>query len=561
MLVNLHVKNLALIEEAEVDFGKGLNILTGETGAGKSLIIGSVNLALGAKALKDLVRENADSALVELVFDVHGKSQLAGLKELGIEHLEDGQVIMQRRIKDGRSTARINGETVTAAALKAASELLIDIHGQHEHQSLLYKKNHLLILDNFASKELEPVLSEMKKEYETYLSCKREMSESMTDEETRARELSLLEYEINEIENAHLLQGEDEQLETSFLRMQNGKHILEVMSEAYRDTGYESVNGAGENVGRALHEMKSLSGIDAEFDGLLSQLMDIDGLLNDFNRGASDYMSRLEFSEEDYRETEARLNTWNHIKSKYGDSYEKIMAYLQEKQDKLEKYNDYDVYLEELKKKLEMAQKKLTTLSEKATKIRLNYAENLSKSLQTALVDLNFTDARFNIEVRKMEEHFSSHGWDEVEFMFSANVGEKLRPLTEVASGGELSRVMLALKTVLASRDEIDTLIFDEIDTGISGRTAQKVAEKLSELAGKHQVICITHLPQIAAQADHHFLIDKGNENGVTSTQIRELKDAEMIEELSRILGGAEITDTVRENAREMKELAKKKQV
>lgn len=556
MLLNLHVKNLALIKEAEVDFGQGLNILTGETGAGKSLIIGSVNMALGGKTPKDMVRDEDKAALVELLFSVEKDSQMEALCALGIPMEEDRSILMQRKIQNGRSTARINGETVTASVLKKVSELLIDIHGQHEHQSLLYKKNHLTILDSYGEEELAPALKELKECFEKYQQLKRELEKTDLDENERNREISLLTFEIEEIENAALTTGEDETLENEYRKMVNSKKITEAMNLVYQETGYESGSGAGEAVGRALRELNAVVSFDEALSGLSEQLLDIDSLLNDFNRSVSEYMSDCEFSEEEFRSTEERLNTVNHLKSKYGNTIEKILAYKAEKEEVLEKLEDYDKCREEMRLELQETEQKLSSLCERVSGLRVKYAKELSELLKQALFDLNFLEVEFEVSVEPQLGKYTQKGFDDVEFLLSTNPGEKVKPLSQVASGGELSRIMLALKTVLAKKDAIDTLIFDEIDTGISGRTAQKVAEKLSELSKEHQVICITHLPQIAAQASHHFLIRKGCEQGETLTDVKELSTDESVEELARMLGGAKITEAVLLNAKEMKDLA-----
>ena len=382
MLLNLHVKNLALIKEAEVDFGQGLNILTGETGAGKSLIIGSVNMALGGKTPKDMVRDEDKAALVELLFSVEKDSQMEALCALGIPMEEDRSILMQRKIQNGRSTARINGETVTASVLKKVSELLIDIHGQHEHQSLLYKKNHLTILDSYGEEELAPALKELKECFEKYQQLKRELEKTDLDENERNREISLLTFEIDEIENAALTTGEDETLENEYRKMVNSKKITEAMNLVYQETGYESGSGAGEAVGRALRELNAVVSFDEALSGLSEQLLDIDSLLNDFNRSVSEYMSDCEFSEEEFRSTEERLNTVNHLKSKYGNTIEKILAYKAEKEEVLEKLEDYDKCREEMRLELQETEQKLSSLCERVSGLRVKYAKELSELLK-----------------------------------------------------------------------------------------------------------------------------------------------------------------------------------
>ena len=554
MLQSLHVKNLALIDEIEVEFSEGLNILTGETGAGKSIILGSVNLALGGRYTKDLIRQGEKYALVELVFSVTEKSRLEALEKLDI-YPEDGLLILSRKLMDGRSVSRINGETVTIAVLKEVAGILIDIHGQHEHQSLLYKKNHLGFVDAFAWEYLADAKKQVKCAYQEYQSCKKRLEEADMDEASRVKELDFLRFEVSEIEDAMLKEGEDEELESAFKRMENGRKIQEGIRGAYAYTGSEDGN-ASESISRAIRELASVSNLDDKAGNLYNQLMEIDALLNDFNHDLAEYQESLEFSEEDYVTTTERLNEINRLKTKYGTDIPGILSYCENQQEKIQKLEDYENYIDGLKKELKDKESRLEKTSRELTKIRKNQAQIMEQAITDGLMDLNFEDVKFAIAFEKAAS-YSFHGADDVEFMISLNPGQPVRPLTEVASGGELSRIMLVIKSVMADRDEIPTLIFDEIDVGISGRTAQKVSEKMALIGKKHQVICITHLAQIAAMADHHFMIEKKVSDGQTQTSIRELKADESTNELARILGGAKITETVLENAKEMQELAR----
>ena len=551
MLISLHVKNLALIKETEVNFKEGLNILSGETGAGKSIIIGSINLALGARADKDMIRTGAEYALVELVFQITDEDMLSQIKELEIPVEEDGIIIIQRKIQPTRSICKICGETATTKQLKELSELLIDIHGQHEHQSLLYKKNHLSILDSFAGDELLAVKNELKKTYHIYNELQKELNSFDADEGVMAKELSLAEFEYQEIEDAKLVIGEDEELETAYRRMTNSRQIVEAASKAYQMTGSGDEQTAADAVGRAVRELHSIEEYDSKAAELVSELANIDNLLSDFNRSIAEYLSDMEFDGQIFADTEERLNLLNHLKLKYGGTIEKVLEYQKEVEEKIEKLRNADAYKLALQNKLKNTTDVLQKLCIKASGIRLKEAKKLSSDMVKALTDLNFLEVQFEIQVRQKEE-YSSSGFDDVEFMISTNPGEPLKSLGNVASGGELSRIMLAIKTVLASRDKIPTMIFDEIDTGISGKTAWKVSEKLGALSAGHQIICITHLPQIAAMADHHFRIAKQAVDNATVTGITRLEDFEVIEELARLLGGEEITDTVRENAKEL---------
>lgn len=552
MLVHLHVKNLALIEEAEVDFEEGLNILTGETGAGKSILIGSVNLALGQKMPKGIIREGAVNALVELVFQVRPDTE-EKLKELGI-YPEDGQVIISRKITGSRSISKINGETCTASAIRKIAALLLDIHGQHEHQSLLYPEKQMEILDDYGQKEILPQKEKVKNLYQEYSQIKKELDSYQIDEEHRRREISFLEYEIQEILEAALKPKEDEELETAYRRLSNSKQITESLGIAYQLTGYEQ-EGGGQQVGRALQRLSQISGYDKGLEDLYSMLNDIDSLLNDFNREISSYLSEFVFSEEEFLQIETRLDLINHLKAKYGQTIPEILAYKEEKEKNLEKLVHFQEQKDALEKSLSGKTAELKSACEELTKIRKNWAKELEKQIVLGLQDLNFLNVEFEICFQKKEQ-FTSQGTDQICFMISTNPGEPVRELSKVVSGGELSRIMLAIKTLMADKDDTETLIFDEIDTGISGRTAQKVAEKMSAIGRSRQVLCITHLPQIASQANAHYLIEKNVENMETSTSIRALSYTESVEELARMLGGVKITQAVLENAAEMKDLA-----
>ncbi|MCM1267373.1 MAG: DNA repair protein RecN [Bacteroidales bacterium] len=556
MLESLHVKNLALIDEAEVLFGKGLNILTGETGAGKSIIIGSINLALGAKADRELIRTGAEYALVELVFSVEEPAQRQMIEALELP-LEENQVILQRKIMENRSVCKVCGETVTAKQLKQLAEILIDIHGQHEHQSLLKNSRQMEILDAYAGDGLAEKKEALKEVYRQYREAARALSENETDEETRRKECALAEFECSEIEEAALVSGEDEELEKTYQKMNNARKIEEAAAAAHALCGYEN-DGAGSAIGRALKEIRSVSAFDESLREYEQQLLDIDSLLNDYNRGMAAYVAGLAFDGQAFEQIQTRLNLINHLKAKYGNSVEEILKYQAKAQGIIEKYRDYDAYREKLAAKVEESREKALLLCAEISALRKKNADALAKQMQRALLDLNFEQAVFEIRVEGGEEHLGENGYDEVCFMISANPGEPLKELAQTASGGELSRIMLALKTVLADKDEIETLIFDEIDTGISGRTAWKVSEKMGILGKNHQLICITHLPQIAAMADSHFVIEKQVAEGRSLSGIRELSREESVRELARMLGGDQITDAALQNAEEMKELAGK---
>lgn len=555
MLESLHVKNLALIDEQEVNFSSGMNILSGETGAGKSIIIGSINLALGAKADKDYIRTGAEYALVELIFSLNQRQQ-EEMKELDLPVEEDGTLLLQRKIMAGRSVCKVNGETVSSGQLKMLSGSLLDMYGQHEHQSLLKSTKHKELLDDYAGNEVLEYKKKLKTLYHEYRETEKEISANCQDEVSRRREAELLTFEVNELEAAELLPGEDEQLEKSYRRMTNARKIKEAVFQVHGLTGYEEESCAGETIGRALRELKNAVSYDETAEELAKQLEDIDNLLSDFNRALADYQENLEFDGEEFVRTEERLNIINHLKGKYGNTIEDIQAAFEEKKQRLEQLSNFDDYLQKLENKKEQQKKQILILCSKLSECRKKAADELSVKLKEALVDLNFMDVVFEISVEPEEDRFSEEGYDQIEFLISTNPGERPKPLQQIASGGELSRIMLAFKTVFADQEGTETLVFDEIDTGISGRTAWKVSEKLGKLSAKHQIICITHLPQIAAMADSHFLIEKQLKDDRTVTQIALLDNEESLAELARLLGSGNVTEAVLMNAKEMKELA-----
>ncbi len=552
MLQSLHVKNLALMEETEVEFGRGLNILTGETGAGKSLLIGSVNLALGGKFDKEMLRKGTESALVELVFATQDERVREKLLQLDLEPEEDGTVIISRKMQVGKSVYKMNGETVTAKQVKELAELLIDIHGQHEHQSLLNKKKHMEILDAYCGEEFLPAAQKTANAYRECRELERTLEEEAMDEEAKAKEQALAEFELQEIEQAELKPGEDAALEQRYRLMVNSKRIMESLSESYQYTGNDFESGAGNALSRALRALGGVSNLDGRLGELEGQLSEIDNLLADYNRDLAEYMADCEFDGEDFAAVEERLNTLNHLKGKYGNTIEEVIAYGQKRQKLLDKLSDYEAYMRQLEEKLAGAKKRLENACGELSEIRRKNAAALTKQLKSALVHLNFLTVEFEIAVNKSQT-VTAKGYDDVEFLISTNPGESLKPLSQVASGGELSRIMLAIKTVLAGRDSIDTLIFDEIDTGISGRTAWRVSEQLDTAAHAHQVLCITHLPQIAAMADRHFVIEKSSTEDNTITDIRVLEEEESLGELARLLGSDALTEAALSNAREMR--------
>lgn len=556
MLENLHVKNLALIDEIEVEFQPGLNILTGETGAGKSILLGSVNLALGGRYNADMLRTGTQFGLVELTFTVEDEALENQLAAMDI-YPEDGRIVLNRKLMEGRSISKINGETVNMSTLKDVASMLIDIHGQNEHQSLLHKKNHLAFLDLYAREEVEDLKKCVASSYREYQNYKHKLEEFSLDERERQKEISLTEFEIQEIEEAGLAEGEDEELELLYRRMSDGKKITEGIAEAYQYTSEDTSGNASDLLSRAIRALQEVQSVDEQGEALYGELIEIDSLLNDFNRELAEYAKSFEFSEEDYYETESRLNEINRLKTKYGNSVKDILEYCQEKKQRLNELEDYEAYMANLKNSLDNARSEYEACAEKLSSTRQEAAASFAEEIRQGLEDLNFLDIQFEMRFTKLERYTSS-GIDDAEFYLSTNPGEALRPMGIAASGGELSRIMLVIKTVLADKEDTPTLIFDEIDTGISGITAGKVAEKMHIIGTSRQVICITHLAQIAAMADAHYLIKKEVNENVTKTVIVCLEEEQSVDELARLLGGSKVTASIMESAREMKELAKR---
>lgn len=554
MLLNLHVKNLALIEEVDVDFEKGLIVLTGETGAGKSLILGSVNIALGNKASKDMIRKGTDYSLVELTFSV-SENCAKQLKKYDIYMEKDNIITVTRKISEGRSISKINGETVNIKTLKNVMSLLIDIHGQHDHQSLLYTKNHLDILDKFAKDSILELKEKIKEEYSKYTKLIKKLEEFNIDEGQKAREIEFAEYEVNEIESANLKPEEDVQVEEEFKKLSNSKEIVSALSEIYNALSYETAGGLGNIINKAVMDINSIKGMDEKISQFQTELYDIDNLCRELTSQIYDYNSGMDFNPEYVREVEERLDVINHLKLKYGNSIEEILRYKEEKEEYLEKLNNMTDEMESVKNQISELEGTLNNLCTKLSEQRKKAAKELEVLVKQALVDLNFIAVEFEIQITR-KESIGENGFDNVEFMISTNPGESVKPLVKVASGGELSRIMLAIKSILATEDDIDTLIFDEIDTGISGQTAMKVAEKMAKISRNHQVICISHLSQIAAMADSHYLIKKTADENSTTTSIKKLTRQQSIEELVRINGGSGITEAGLIHATEMKDMA-----
>lgn len=553
MLLHLHVKNLALIDEVEVDFTSGLNILTGETGAGKSVLLGAVNLALGARAEKDIIREGAEFALAELTFQLENENQVEYFKKLDFD-VEDDCVILQRKIYPSRNVYKLNGESVTVSTLKEISPVLLDVYGQHDYQSLLNPNKHLGILDSFLDEKGEKLLDEVSKQYQIYLELKKKMNEPLMDQAQRTKELDFARFEVNEIESAMLKENEEEELFEFLRRSENAEKIMSGLCEVQRLLCNQNGN-AEELLDRSCSELSAVSSFDETIMDYSERANEISSLLSELNREIRDYCDSLEFNPTELDAARNRYDEINRLEMKYGKTIPDVLNYLLERKQFIEGLESAESDREALKHEFEKAEEKLKDSCEKLAKSRKKEAEKLAAEITNALKDLNFLQACFEIDIEETEE-YSVRGNNKVSFMISTNPGEKLKPLSQVASGGELSRIMLAIKTVSAKRDDINTLIFDEIDSGISGKTAWKVSEMLGSLGSNHQIICITHLPQIAAMSDQHFEISKNETDGKTKTEIKPLDEKMACMEIGRLLGGENLTDNVLNNAKELREQA-----
>ena len=551
MLDRLMVKDLALIEKSVVEFGPGLNILTGETGAGKSILLGSIQLALGQKANKDMIRHGSEQALIELSFSLEEEKE-AALKELEEDlEIEEGSLIIRRKISEKKSENRVNDLSVTLAKLREISGELLDLHGQHEHHSLLKEGAHLAILDSFMTRRGGSVLSEVKEAYENYREKKKKVEAYSIPEEERKRELDFLQFELEELSSANLKPGEEEQLSKDYAVYENRDRLKSLLLRVQEELADRDFHSPVKNLEEAVTFDESLKNV-------LDTAYELEAVGEDCLRAVEHYLDHSEMDEEKFFLLGERLDTIRSLMMKYGGTEEKALEALSKKEERLRFLTDYEKEKALMEEALARSEEELREKAERLSLERKKTAKELEERIQQEMQELGFLDTRFTFRFEKKKE-ISEKGFDEVESYVSLNPGEPLRPLREVGSGGELSRIMLSIKTVLADTDAVPTLIFDEIDTGISGRTAEKVGEKLEKIAKNHQVILITHLPQIAAKADRHFLIEKNVQEGKTKTEIHALNEEASVKELARLLGGEELTEAALQNARSLKAKAKEK--
>lgn len=547
MLLNMHIKNIALIDDLSIDFSEGLNILTGETGSGKSIILGSLATGLGGKFTSDNLRDNTKDGFVSLLFSVDSDEACERIRGLDID-VSDGELLIERTLHDGkRPVVKINGNTATTSKLREVSEILIDLHSQNEQITLQKNSKHLEIIDDYCGDAIINLKSDVANAFSKYKSLCKEYEEADTDEGVRAVKADFLNFQINEIESAAIKEGEDSEIEHQYKKMNSSKDIISGMSSVSGVLENDSFYGAFE---RALVEMKRFASLDKDLENSYSLMEEIDSLLSELKVGIRDYTENMNFDPEDFQYVANRLDTINSIKSKYGFDVQAINDSLQGFKEELEKLNSYSDYLADLEIRVNESREDYLSLANKLSNVRINKAKEFKTVLTEALKDLNFDYVDF--DVRFSTKDFSKDGIDDIEFYISTNIGESIKPLSDIASGGELSRVMLAIKTIINADKYLRTLVFDEIDAGISGITASRVATKLHMLGGTNQVICITHLPQIAAYADTHYLIEKSAHDGRTFTDIRKISEEERVREIARILGGDNITDNTIASAKEI---------
>ena len=554
MLEHLHIKNVALIKESEISFGEGLNILTGETGAGKSMVIDSLQFALGGRAGKDFLRHGEKMASVEALFAVQSSLLQNKLEENGIEPEDDGSVLITRTLNEaGKSVCRVNGSTVTVSMLKEIAEDLIDIYGQHEHQSLLNPSRHIRLLDRFCGAGFGDAMEEYKASYQALKEIDKQLDALMGDESQREQRIDILSFQKDEIEAAALKEGEEEELLEQKKRLGSMEKLMRLTGEsvALLYDGEDRMPSACDQLGEALSKLQEAAEYDSTLQSFADALADAYAAVEDTARELKREADKQENDPAALEEIEERLQVIYKLKRKYGGSVEAALAFYHKVAEELEFLANSNEKVMELLNEKEKEQKKLTAYAETLTARRKDTAEQVAEQIETALRDMEMKDARFHIQVDEKAD-WTSDGKDKVEFLISANAGESLKPLAKIASGGEMSRVMLALKTVLVDADDIGTFIFDEIDTGVSGRTARKVGEKMSFLGGKRQILCITHLPQIAAMADSHFLIEKESDGEGTVTRVTPLTRDGSIREVARLMGGSDITETTLAAAREL---------
>lgn len=552
MIQQLYIHDFAVIDELRIDFGPGMNLLTGETGAGKSIIVDAANIALGERSDAEVVRSGCERALVEMVLDVSDSPVAMNLLQDAGLTPEDGQIIVSREIfQNGKSQCRINGRPVTLSFLKDVTDSLVDVHGQHEHQFLLKPTRHISVLDGWLGQQVESVVTEVSEGYRQLSKLKSELLQLQSDERERARTIDLYKFQIQEVANARLIPGEESELEAERTRLANAEKLFAGSSEVFELLGDRSREFCAlDALGEAVITLQDLASFDPELSSVLDSLQGALYEIEDASRRLREYRDNVEYNPARLQAIEERLDLIRGLKRKYGESIEEIVKYIQELEERLQTLSNYEERSAELVDTIERLEDEVARKASELSEIRRAGARAFSEAVKNELRDLGMPDAVFQVAIENTD--LSETGIDKVEFLISANPGEPPRPLAKIASGGEMSRIMLAIKCVMASIDSIPTLIFDEIDVGVGGRTAEVIARKLEALAERAQVLCITHLPQIASCSGRHFCIEKHVREGKTVVDVRRLRDEERITELARMLGGSSPSETAIQHAKEM---------
>ncbi len=547
MLNLLHIENIAVIEQADIDFGKGFNVLTGETGAGKSIVIDAISAILGERAYRDVIRTGADRACVSAVFTEI--PEYPWFSENRVEY-DPSELLVQREIYlDGKNVCRVNGRPVTVAILKKLGLQLVNIHGQHDSQQLFDEDNHLVYLDLFAKNENE--LQTYAASYQSVMEVRREIQRLSMDESEKFRRVETLRYQIEEIRRAELTPGEDETLETRRKVLQNSEKLVDGLIKSVAALyGDDDHDGAAALMGEAAHALSRITRYDDQLSEYHERISELMYAVQDAAQELRDKMDEFAYSGEELEQIESRLDVIHRLRRKYGSNVNEILSYLESAEAELDEIEFADDRIDRLKKELITLENQALKDAMVLRQSRKKAAEELQIRLKDELAALDMPRAEFVCQFA--EQSMMANGMDEMRFLMTANIGEALKPMSKVASGGELARIMLAIKNVMAEQDMVGTLIFDEVDAGVSGRAAQKVAEKLRAVSANKQVLCVTHLPQIAAAADIHLFIQKTEKSGRTFTQIHRLDKKERAREIARIIGGAEITETTLKSAEEM---------
>lgn len=537
MVTTLHIKNVGIIDDLSLDLNEGFNVLTGETGAGKTLIIGSLAILAGGRFSKEMIRNGEEFSFVEANFYCPDN-------ELAI----DNNIIVSREIHlNGRNLCKINGRLVTVNELKEFMSKILDIHGQHDSQLILNPMQHIIYLDKFIGKELEDNLNKYKVKLAEYNTLKQELKNTYGEDQEKERRLDLLRYQYNEIEQANLKENEEEELEEKHKMMQNAEKLKDNLCEVDNELNENAVVA----ISNAIRSLEKIQDCGSKYTEKLSILKSSYYDIQELARDLSYMREDVNFDEEERNQIENRLDLIYSLKRKYGNTISEILKYSSKVEEEIHKIENLDEYHKKIKAKINVLKQELLEIANNMTNTRKKYAKELSTKINKELKDLEMTNARFEIQVDTADKFYET-GIDEVEFMICTNIGEELKPLVKIASGGEMARIMLAIKNVLADVDEVSTLVFDEIDTGISGKASKAVAEKMKSIAKSHQVICITHLPSIAAKGDHNYYISKQTKENKTYTQIKKLSEEETIEEIARISSG-EVTEIAKAHAQELR--------